>query len=141
MKVQYQSISPTWHTVLTTDGLRDFFLSWQMLVGHDLFFLRTICRIRSSYCTTNVVVFMLLPLHSMKFPVLVTIAINWQCKNVSAKVPHPLRTRAIFRPFRRDLGGCAIELVERVASTEGRPYTTNSENLFYFASYSTIQFR
>jgi hypothetical protein len=43
-----------------------------MLAGHDLF-LRTICRILSSYCTTNVVVFMLLPLHSMKFPVLVTI--------------------------------------------------------------------
>lgn len=72
MKVQYQSISTTWHTVLTTDGLGDFFLSWQMLAGHDLF-LRTICRILSSYCTTNVVVFMLLPLHSMKFPVLVTI--------------------------------------------------------------------
>jgi len=75
MKVQYQSISPTWHTVLITDGLRDFFLSWQVLVGHDLFFLRIICRtsIRSSYCTPYVVVFRLLPLHSIKFPVLVAI--------------------------------------------------------------------
>jgi len=76
MKVQYQSISPTWHTVLITAGLCDFFPHLAN-AGRPRPVLTycTICRtsIRSSYCSPYVVVFMQLTLRSMKFPVLVAI--------------------------------------------------------------------
>lgn len=45
-------------------------------------------------------------------------------------VPHPHRILgAIFRPFRMDLGGCSIELGERVVRAVVRQYMTNADSL------------